>query len=113
MTHSAGQIAHLRKLRSRPGPNLSISKLIASVAADASRSHKRMGELIRLWEELVPDWLAAQTSLTSFRAGVLHVSVESSSAMFELDRLLRSGLFDQLREQFRGTLVRVKTRISA
>jgi hypothetical protein len=38
------------------------------------------------------------------------VSVDSSSAAFELDRLLRGGLTNELGRRFRGTLVRVKIR---
>jgi hypothetical protein len=67
--------------------------------------------LIELWEGLIPPELAARTALTSLRRGVLHVVVDSSSAGFELDRRLRGGLAHELRRQFRGTLVRVKTRV--
>jgi len=111
VTRSIHQIEKLRKLRARPARDLSIAGVIADAASTAARTHKKLGELIELWERLVPADIAAHTSLTGLRGGVLHLIVDSSSTSFELDRLLRCGLTDQLRRQYRGTLVRVKTRI--
>ncbi len=111
MSRSIHQLEQLRKLRCRPQPDLSISALIANTATEATKSHKKLGELIELWERLVPAELASQTSLLGLRAGVLQVRVGSSAASFELDRLLRSGLLAQLRQQFRGSLVRVKLQV--
>ena len=105
------QIEDLRRRRGRSGPELSIAKLIASTADHAKRTHKQLGELIEIWEESVPPELARRTSLTVLRGGVLHVSVDSSSIAFEIDRLLRGGLVDELRRRFRGTLVRVKVKL--
>ena len=106
------QLEQLRKHRSRAGKDWTIARVIADTQEDAKRTHKKFGELVELWERLVPGDLAVHTSLSNFRAGVLHVSVDSSSAAFELDRLLRSGIEAELRRQFRGTLVRVKTRFT-
>lgn len=104
------QVEALRKNRGSAARDVSIATIIVDTAADASRTHKKLGEMIELWEQLVPAELASHTSLTGLHRGILHVVVDSSSAAFELDRLMRSGLADQLRERFRGTLVRVKTR---
>lgn len=105
------KIEQLRKHRASKAKDLSISSVVAEIAHDSARTHKRMGELIALWEELVPVHIAEHTSLSGLRKGVLHVIVDSSSAAFELDRLLRSGLTNEIRSRFRGSMVRVKTRI--
>jgi hypothetical protein len=75
------------------------------------RTHRRLGEFIDLWERTVPPRLAAQTTVTGIRAGTAHVLVESSAALYELDRLLREGVEQTLRSQYRGTLIRVRLRI--
>lgn len=105
------QIEQIRRLRSKAERDNTISRVIAQTADHAQRTHKQLGELIVLWEQLVPAELATHTSLVGFRAGVLHVVVDSSPIAFELDRLLRSGLIEQMRARFRGTLTRVKTRL--
>ena len=111
VSRSIHQIEFLRKIRARPGRDLSVAAVIADTASSAARTHKKLGELIELWERLVPEDIASHTSLASLRGGVLHVIVDSSSTSFELDRLLRCGLTNQLRREYRGTLVRIKTRL--
>jgi predicted nucleic acid-binding Zn ribbon protein len=111
MHDAARQLEKLRQLRCKPLPDLSIARLVGSTADHARRTQKKLGELIALWEEIVPAEVAAHTSVTGLRAGVLHVVVDSSSAAYDLDRLLRGGVLDVLRKRFRGSLVRVKTRV--
>lgn len=101
----------LREHRGRRERDPSIGKLVAGTAQHAERTQRKLGQLIGLWDELVPAELASHTSLSGLRHGVLHVIVDSSSAAYELDRLLRGGLTHQLQSRFRGSLVRVKTRI--
>lgn len=111
MMNSTRQLELLRGYRTRRERDVSISMMVGDIAIHAERTRRRMGELIELWERLVPAELASRTSLSGLRGGVLHVIVESSSANYELDRLLREGLTQELRRNFRGTLMRIKTRI--
>ena len=110
-SRSVQQIERLRKLRSRPGGELSIAGMVNATANDAKRTHKKLGELIELWQELVPPQYACHTSLVGLRGGVLQVAVDSSSIGYEIDRLLRNGLMNELRSRYKGTLIRIKTRI--
>jgi hypothetical protein len=112
MSRTVDQLELLRQRRGRSGRDVSIAKLIAATADQAARTHKNLGALIELWEQIVPADVAAHTALIGLRAGVLHVRVDSSSMAYDLDRLLRGGLTDTLRRGFRGTLVRVKTRVA-
>ena len=50
--------------------------------------------------------------LGEFRGGVITILVESSSAKYQLDNLLRSGLEVDLRREYPGPLTRVKTRLA-
>lgn len=112
MSDVARQIEQLRANRVKPGRDTSISALINSTARSAQRTHKKLGELIDLWETHVPAPLANQTAITGLRAGTLHVAVADAAARFELDRLLREGLEQTLRLAYRGTLVRVRLKVS-
>jgi hypothetical protein len=98
-------------LRAKPQRDLSIGGNVQSTAASAKRSHMKLGELIALWEQVLPGHLSLQTSLTGLRGGVLHVLVENSAALFEIDRALRSGAEAEIRRRFSGSLVSVRTRL--
>lgn len=111
MRPSIQQLQMLREHRGTRERDTSITRLLAGTAQHAQRTQRKLGQLIALWEELVPARLASHTSLGGLRNGVLHVIVDSSSAAYELDRLLRGGLTEQLQSRFRGSLARVKTRI--
>jgi hypothetical protein len=104
-------LERLRKNRARPGREMAVGAMIASIAKNARQTHKKHGEFIGLWEKLVPSDLAAQTSIVSLRGGIVQVRVDSSAASFEIDRLLRTGLLAQLRSEFSGTLMRVKVKV--
>lgn len=105
------QIKQLQAWRGRKPRDLSIAALMEAAVEDAAKTHKKLGELIELWRELLPEEVASQTVLTGFRSGVLQVKVDSSATMFEVDRLLRGGVEAELRRRFRGSLSRVRTRI--
>ena len=103
-----GQLQWLRDGRAEPDRDLSIADMIRTTADAAARTHKRLGELIDLWAQVVPEDMARGTRIAALRGGVLHVSVESSSRLYELDRLLRGGATDELRRRYGGTLTRVR-----
>ena len=110
MPDAAHRIEQLRHWRRR-SPPLSIGSEVKAVAVQAARTHRKLGQLIDLWESRVPADLVAHSSIAGLRGGVAHVLVDSASTAYELDRLLREGLLAQLRQHFRGTLVRVSVRI--
>jgi hypothetical protein len=109
---AAREIARLGASRARFARELSIAAIITATRNQAADVHRKLGELIELWEELVPQEVAAHTALTALKGGVLHVTVDSSSIAYELDRLLREGLVIALRTRYRGTLTRVKVSLA-
>ena len=111
MIHAAVEIENLRRHRARSGPELSIASVVRISADDARKINERLGEIIELWHELIPGHLSKHTSIAGLRRGVLHINVETAAAAFELDRLLRGGVTHQLRKRFRGSLIRIKTRV--
>jgi hypothetical protein len=113
MHPSLTRIAQLQSWRGRKTFEPSIARAVLSVADQAQRTQRRLGELADLWQELVPGEVAAQSALAGLRSGVLHVLADSAAAAFELDRLLRSGLEAELRTRYRGTLSRVRVRVGS
>lgn len=112
-THQAArEIDRLRAARVRPARDLSIASLINATHKRAADVQRRLGELIEIWEALVPEELSSHTRLTALRGSVLHVAVDSSPIAFELDRLLREGLDVALRQRYRRTLTRVKVTLA-
>ncbi len=111
MSDALKTLERLRRLRSRPGPDTSIAELVAATARDAMRTHKRLGSLIQLWESLIPKDLANHTRVSGIRGGVGHVVVDSAATAYELDRHLRGGLEDQIRQRYPATLTRIKVTV--
>jgi len=102
------QIEQLRRLRCRRRPDLAIDGVIAETRRRSEERQRRLGELISVWNAVVPHDLAQQATIDGLRRGVLHVSVGSSPASYALDRAMREGLLDELRSRFGATLLRVK-----
>ncbi len=102
------QIERLRGWRARREWDTAIGTLIAEKVTYARRAERRLASLVDLWESLVPAEIAAHTRVSGVRGGTAHVTVDSSSTGYELDRRLREGLEQQLRRAYRGTLVRVR-----
>ena len=81
------------------------------MAAEARRAQGRLGSFVDLWEGLVPGEVASHTRVVAVRGGIAHVTVDTSSTAYEIDRLLREGLEQQLRRAYGKTLVRVKVTV--
>lgn len=96
-------IGELRRFRVR-AEDLSIKPHIQAIQDNTARHQKRFGKLIVLWERHIPRDLADQTTLSSLSRGVLGVTVDSSSIMYELDRVLRGGAFAAIQRGFPATL---------
>lgn len=96
----------LRRHRNRKDPDLSLGFMREQFKREVQKPYEQLGELTTIWSDLVPQALAAHTKLQGLSRGVLRVSVDSSGRLYELDRLLRSGVFDELVSRHRGKAVR-------
>ncbi len=114
MPDSSSRLEQLRQYRGHGRErDVSIHSTVRAAAANAARTHKRLGRLIELWETLLPADLVGRTTITSFKGGTVHVAVDSAATAYELDRLLREGLQRRLIEQYPGTLLRIKIKQDA
>lgn len=93
---AADPLERLRKWRTPATPDQSLHFLQDQFQREVVRPHKQLAVIITAWETLVPPALARRTRLDSLTRGVLKVGVDSSSTLYELDRLLRQSLLSQL-----------------
>jgi hypothetical protein len=114
MTEPRAEREYLKRLsqwKQAHPPDLSLSFLKKQFKRDIERPYKQLGDLGELWRNLLPATLVAQTRLEGLSRGVLRVTVSSSAALYEIDRLLREGLERELKRQHKGTLTKVRLRV--
>ncbi len=72
----------------------------------------REDEVMRVWKEVVGDFLAAHSTPSAVRDGVLIVRVLQPTLLYEFDRNLKPQIVAKLRARFGGRMVRdIKFRI--
>ena len=72
----------------------------------------REDEVKRVWKDIVGEFLAAHSSPSSLKDGVLYVRVLQPTLHFELDRVWKPQLVQKLRARFGARHVRdIKFRI--
>ncbi len=104
----------LRRWRNRPDPDLTLGFLRKQFDQGVRRPYERLQSITELWRSMVPTHLILHTQLLSMTHGILRVSVDSSAHLYQLDRLLRSGLERQLVIRHKGpALRRVRLQLSA
>jgi hypothetical protein len=81
---------------------------------EIAKPYKQLGDLIALWNELLPAEWTQRSRLESLQRGVLTVAVDSSAGFYEIDRRLRGGLERELITRHQGPAFRrVKLRVAA
>jgi hypothetical protein len=69
---------------------------------------KQLGELARIWDEVIPEAIRDHTALEGLYRGVLTVIVDSASQRFQLQMLLNSGMMREIQHRFSGSLNKVR-----
>lgn len=107
------RLDQLRQWRNvKPEPDLSLAYVRDDFKKRVERPYKQLALIVPLWEQLVPENLVKHSHLVRLDRGVLHVQVDSSARLYELDRLLRTGLEQRLIVNHRGPAFRrVKLRL--
>lgn len=99
-------LGRLRQWRNKPEADAGMGFLKKQFKAEVEKPYKQLASVAEVWTKLVPVELLSHTKLESFSRGVLRVAVDSSARLYELDRLLRSGLEQQLITDHRGPAFR-------
>ncbi len=102
---SQERLDRVRKLRVYT-KDTSLAFLHETFKRDIEKPFKQLAKLTPLWQEMVPDALLPFTRLESLSRGTLTVVVEGSARLYELDRLLRSGLQTELIKRYTGPAFR-------
>ncbi len=93
-----------RPLMERVNP---LSALIGKAVQDLGLGDRvREDEVLRAWNELVGDFIAAHSQPHSLKDGVLYVRVLQPTIHFELERVWRPKIIEKLRARFGGRAVR-------
>ena len=112
--HADQELRARRQHRLRPEKDFSMSFVADQFKRDVARPFKQLGDLIELWNQLLPADVADGTRLESLQRGILTVAVDSSARMYEIDRRLREGLEQSLIKQHKGPAFRrVKLRVAS
>ncbi len=105
------QIDRLRRWRNYKGKDTTLKFLTEHVRKTYARPNTQLGRVAELWPRLVPPRLLGQTALVGLTRGVLTVRVSDSAVHYELDRLLRGGLEQQLKTQCKPGLHRIRVQV--
>lgn len=99
-------LSNLRRWRNKAEPDLSLGFLPKFFKKEVQKPYQQLGALVEIWQRLIPPELAVQTRLQGLSRGVLQVVVGSSSALYQIDRLLRQGVQQQIITEHRGPAFR-------
>ncbi len=81
---------------------------------ECERPFKKLGVLVGIWEDVIPEGLVGRTALVSFQRGILTVEVGNSAVSYELQGVLARGAEGAIRQAFRGgSLTRIKIMVNA
>jgi hypothetical protein len=69
---------------------------------------RQLGQLAKIWDDLIPETIRDHTALEKFQGGVLTVLVDSPAHRFQLQTLLMGGLLRELQSRFPGALNKVR-----
>lgn len=108
---SQRRLDRLRGWRNRSPRDTTLKFLSEHVKKTVVKPHQQLGKLVEAFIESVPAPLAERTALVSLSRGVLTVHVADNVTLYEMDRLLRGGLEQQLRKACGVTLRKVKCRV--
>ncbi len=69
---------------------------------------KQLHQLADIWDEVIPEDIAAHTALEGFRRGILTVLVDSAAHRFQLQTLLNGGLTQHIQQRSRGAINKIR-----
>jgi hypothetical protein len=107
----AEHLENLRQWRNRKRPDLTLGYLKKYVAKKYTRPLKQMGPFAELWQKALPPRLHERTALVALHNGVLTIHIADSPTLYQIDRLMRSGVEHQLKSQAKTAITEIKLKI--
>ncbi len=93
--------------------DVSIERPLAGLERLFAERQRTLGDVIEAWNELAPSRVRGSASIAGLAQGTLTLTVTSSSASYELSRVLRDGLERDLVARLPARVRRVKVRVVA
>ncbi|MHC4993590.1 MAG: DciA family protein [Planctomycetota bacterium] len=113
LQRQAEHLENLRQWRNRKPRDLTLGYLKKYVARKYTRPLSQMGPFAELWQEALPPRLHRRTALVALHNGVLTIHVADSPTLYQIDRLMRSGLERQLKSQSKAAITCIKLKLGA
>lgn len=106
--HPDSRLHSLRTHRARPQADRSIAEEVARAQKKYQRLAQDGDGIAGAWDRTVPERFRGRAAVVGCTGGVLTIRCRSASDRFGLDRWLRGGGEQAVREAARVTLKRVK-----
>lgn len=100
------RLTRLRGYRNRREVDQSLHFLADQFKREVERPFKQLQSISEIWQRLLPPAVLDHTRLDGIHRGTLRITVDSSSRLYELDQLLRSGLHDRIIREHKGPAFR-------
>jgi hypothetical protein len=104
-------IDQMRQFRGRRERDVSIDASLIGMEREFRDRQNALGDIIDAWNELAPAAVRDAATISGLAQGTLTLTVASSSASYELSRVLRDSLERTLMQRFPARIRRVKVRV--
>ena len=106
--HPDAHLKNLRGHRVKEGPDRSIAGPIARLRAQFERQVRDGGDVSAAWDRVVPERLRGRAAVVGCKGGVLTIRCRSASDRYTLDRWLRAGGEQAVRDAARSAVKSVR-----
>ena len=106
--HPDARLNSLRTNRAVPNPDRSIAETVARAQAKYKRLVRDGDKIASAWDRVVPERLRGRAAVVGCKGGVLTIRCRSASDRYSLDRWLRGGGEQAVRDSARAAVKSVK-----
>ena len=102
----------IRVYRGRRERDVTVNLFVDRIEREFDDRQRTVGDVIDAWNECAPVSIRTSATIASLFQGTLTLNTMSSSASFEVSRILRDGLERTLVARFPSRIRRVKVRVA-
>jgi hypothetical protein len=102
----------MRPFRARHERDVSMEAALQSLERQLREQHNAVGDIIDVWNEIVPAPLQGIASIGGISQGTLTLVCATSGASYEISRALRDGLERTLMQRLPSRVKRIKVRVA-
>ncbi len=105
-------LERMRPFRARHERDVSMEAALQSLERQLREQHNAVGDIIDVWNEIVPAPLQGIASIGGVSQGTLTLVCATSGASYEISRALRDGLERTLMQRLPSRVKRIKVRVA-